>query len=57
MTPDRGAIESQRQHWQHTFAANPDIYGTQPSESGEYAVDLCTREHSTMCWRITLRKN
>jgi SAM-dependent methyltransferase len=43
-TPDRSAIESQRQHWQRTFAANPDMYGTQASEPGRYAVDLFTRE-------------
>jgi SAM-dependent methyltransferase len=42
--PDRNAIESQRQHWQRTFAANPDMYGTQASEPGRYAVDLFTRE-------------
>jgi SAM-dependent methyltransferase len=45
-TPDRSsAIESQRRHWQRTFAANPDMYGTPPSEPGEYAADLFTREH------------
>lgn len=42
---DRSAIESQRQHWQRTFAANPDMYGTQPSEPGRYAADLFTTEH------------
>jgi SAM-dependent methyltransferase len=43
--PDRSAIESQRQHWKRTFAANPDMYGTRPSEPGQYAADLFTREH------------
>jgi ubiquinone/menaquinone biosynthesis C-methylase UbiE len=42
--PDRSAIESQRQHWQRTFAANPDMYGTQASDPGQYAVDMFTRE-------------
>jgi SAM-dependent methyltransferase len=43
-TPDRSALEFQRQHWQLTFAANPDMYGTRPSEPGQYAADLFTRE-------------
>jgi SAM-dependent methyltransferase len=42
---DRGPIDRQREHWQHTFAANPDMYGTGPSEPGQYAVDLFIREH------------
>lgn len=42
--PDRRAIESQRQHWQRTFATNPDMYGTQASEPGRYAIDLFTQE-------------
>jgi SAM-dependent methyltransferase len=43
--PDPSAISLQRQHWQRTFAANPDMYGTHASEPGQYAVDLFTREH------------
>ena len=42
--PDRSAIESQREHWRRTFAANPDMYGNQASEPGQYAIDLFTRE-------------
>ena len=42
---DRSPIDRQRHHWQRTFAANPDMYGTQASEPGMYAVDLFTREH------------
>ena len=42
---DRSPIDRQREHWQRTFAANPDMYGTQPSEPGSYAVELFTREH------------
>jgi SAM-dependent methyltransferase len=42
---DRGPFDRQREHWQHTFAANPDMYGTAPSESGQYALDLCISEH------------
>jgi SAM-dependent methyltransferase len=42
---DRHLIDLQREQWQRTFAANPDMYGTQASEPGSYAVDLFTREH------------
>ena len=41
---DRNARDEQQQHWQRTFAANPDMYGTQPSEAGRYAIDLFSRE-------------
>ena len=41
---DRNAGDEQQQHWQRTFAANPDMYGTQPSEAGRYAIDLFSRE-------------
>lgn len=42
--PDSSAIDGQRQHWRHTYAANPDMYGSHASEPGRYAVDLFTRE-------------
>jgi SAM-dependent methyltransferase len=41
---DRSAIDAQKAHWQRTFADNPDMYGTQASEPGRYAIDLFTRE-------------
>jgi SAM-dependent methyltransferase len=44
MTGD-SARDEQQEHWRRTFAANPDMYGTQPSEPGRYAVDLFSREH------------
>jgi SAM-dependent methyltransferase len=37
-------LDAQRGHWQATFRANPQMYGTAPSESGAYAIDLFTRE-------------
>ena len=43
--PDRNLGDEQREHWQRTFAAHPDMYGTQPSEPGRYAIELFTREH------------
>src|SRR5690348_782256 len=36
--------DEQQQHWQRTFAANPDMYGAQPSDPGRYAIDLFKRE-------------
>jgi SAM-dependent methyltransferase len=44
--PDRSLGDHQRLHWQRTFATHPDMYGTQPSEPGQSAVDLFTREGS-----------
>ena len=38
--------DRQREHWQATFDANPDMYGTDPSEPGAYAVELFTREQA-----------
>ena len=37
-------LDAQREHWQATFEANPDLYGTGPSEPGAYAVGLLARE-------------
>jgi len=42
---DGSARDEQQEQWRRTFAANPDMYGTQPSEPGRYAIDLFTREH------------
>ena len=43
--PDRNLGDEQRRHWRCTFAAHPDMYGTQPSEPAQYAIDLFSREH------------
>jgi predicted O-methyltransferase YrrM len=40
MTGDRDGIDGQRRHWRSTFEDNPTMYGTEPSESGRYAVEL-----------------
>jgi len=37
-------LDAQREHWQATFDANLDLYGTGPSEPGAYAVGLLARE-------------
>lgn len=37
-------IGDRAEHWQATFDANPDLYGTGPSEPGAYAVGLLARE-------------
>jgi SAM-dependent methyltransferase len=37
-------LDAQREYWQATFQANPDMYGTGPSEPGAYAVGLFARE-------------
>ena len=37
-------LSAQREHWQAAFQANPDMYGTGPSEPGAYAVGLFARE-------------
>lgn len=42
--PSDNLLDGQRQHWQTTFQANPDMYGTDPSLPGAYSVDLFTRE-------------
>jgi SAM-dependent methyltransferase len=36
-------VEAQKAHWRRMFAAHPNMYGTQPSEPGRYAIDLFTR--------------
>lgn len=37
---DTVAVAGQRAHWATTFAANPDMYGTAPSEPAVAAADL-----------------
>jgi SAM-dependent methyltransferase len=37
-------LDAQREHWQATFDANPDLYGTGPSEPGAYGAGLFARE-------------
>lgn len=36
--------DGQDRPWQSTFRANPEMYGTNPSEPGRYALALFTRE-------------
>src|SRR5215471_12277608 len=45
MTNHCDTPDAQREHWQATFEANPDMYGTDPSQPGEYAAELFNREH------------
>ena len=43
--PDPGAlVAGQRQHWETTFAANPQMYGTEPSEAGRSAASRFAAE-------------
>jgi len=43
--PDPGAlVAGQRQHWESAFATNPQLYGTEPSEAGRYAVSRFAAE-------------
>lgn len=44
MTADNDARDAQLTQWESTFDANPQMYGTDPSESGSYAIDLF-RQH------------
>jgi cyclopropane fatty-acyl-phospholipid synthase-like methyltransferase len=37
-------LDAQREQWQATFRANPDMYGTDASEPGAYAAGLFARE-------------
>jgi SAM-dependent methyltransferase len=43
-TTDHAVLDGQRQHWQATFGANPDMYGKAPSMPARYAIDLFGRE-------------
>jgi SAM-dependent methyltransferase len=45
MATNRDTPDAQREHWQATFEANPDMYGTDPSQPGAYAAELFNREH------------
>jgi SAM-dependent methyltransferase len=40
-----GNVDGQREHWQVTFQANPDMYGTDPSKAGAYAAELFKQQH------------
>ncbi len=45
IAPDPGAlVAGQRQHWETTFAANPQMYGTEPSEAGRSAASRFAAE-------------
>jgi hypothetical protein len=39
-SPRTATSDAQQEHWQVTFQANPDMYGTDPSKAGAYAVAL-----------------
>jgi SAM-dependent methyltransferase len=45
VTTNRDVLDAQREHWQATFQANPDMYGTNPSQPGAYAAELFTQHH------------
>ncbi|NYF60022.1 class I SAM-dependent methyltransferase [Micromonospora purpureochromogenes] len=47
MTRGKDLLDRQLEHWQSTFVANPEMYGTDPSASGVYAIDLFRREGLT----------
>jgi tRNA G46 methylase TrmB len=40
-----GNLDGQREHWQVTFQANPNMYGTDPSKAGGYAAELFKQQH------------
>lgn len=40
-----GNLDGQREHWQVTFQANPNMYGTDPSKAGAYAAELFKQQH------------
>ena len=47
MATNRDTPDAQREHWQATFEANPDMYGTDPSQPGAYAAELFNMAPST----------
>ena len=47
MTTRPDPREAQREHWQTTFQDNPQMYGSQPSEPGAYALDLFGRAQAS----------
>jgi SAM-dependent methyltransferase len=44
VTTNRDALDAQRKHWQATFQANLDMYGTDTSQPGAYAVALFNQQ-------------
>ena len=47
MTTRPDPRDAQREHWQTTFQENPQMYGSQPSEPGAYALDLFGRAQAS----------
>lgn len=47
MTTRPDQRDAQREHWQTTFQDNPQMYGSQPSEPGAYALDLFGRAQAS----------
>jgi SAM-dependent methyltransferase len=43
MSFDQGSLDGQREHWEGMFAKNPEMYGTGPSESARFAIDVLAR--------------
>lgn len=43
MSVDRALMDAQRSHWEHVFAKNADMYGTDPSDPGRFALDSFAR--------------
>jgi len=41
---DHATLRGQQEHWTHTFAAHPDMYGTEPSAPARAAADLFRAE-------------
>jgi SAM-dependent methyltransferase len=46
MSFDRAVIDAQRNHWERVFAENVDMYGTDPSAPGRFALDSFERASS-----------
>ena len=43
MSFDRAVMDAQRSHWERVFAENADMYGTEPSDPGRFALDSFER--------------
>ena len=46
MSFDRSVIDAQQSHWERVFAENTDMYGTDPSAPGRFALDSFERASS-----------
>jgi SAM-dependent methyltransferase len=41
---DRGVLDAQREHWQATFSASPEMFGGEPSAAARQAAELFRQE-------------